>query len=54
MRQQWLRQKRLFEEPAPAAPPVQLSPQTQEQLREALFQWFQGLAKASQGRHGDE
>ena len=54
MRQQWPRQKRLFEEPAPAAPPVKLPPQTQEQLREILFQWFQALAKANQGRCGDE
>lgn len=53
-RQQWLPQRRLFEEPAPAAPPVQLPPQTQDQLREVLFQWFQALAKASQGRRCDE
>ncbi len=52
-RQKWLRQKRLFEEPA-AAPPVQLSPQTQERLREVLFQWFQALAKANQRRRHDE
>lgn len=54
MRQQRLRQKRLFDDPAPAAQPVQLPPQIQEQLREVLFQWFQALAKASQGRLGDE
>ena len=55
-RQQWLRQKRLFEESAPAAPHVRLPPQTQEQLQEALLQWFQALAKAkaSQGRRCDE
>ena len=54
MRKQWLRQKRLFEESVPAAQPVQLPPQIQEQLREVLFQWFQALAKASQWRLGDE
>lgn len=53
-RRQWLRQKELFEELVPAVPPVQLPQQTQEQLREVLLQWFQALAKASQGRRGDE
>jgi len=54
MRQQRLRQKRLFEEPAPAAPPVQLPPQIHEQLLAVLLQWFQALAKISQGGPGDE
>jgi hypothetical protein len=38
------RQQQLFEEP-PAIPAVRLPPDVQEQLRQALVQWMQALAK---------
>jgi len=37
-------QQQLFEEP-PAVPAVRLPPYVQEQLRQALVQWMQALAK---------
>ena len=38
------RQQQLFEE-SPAVPAVRLPPDVQEQLRQALVQWMQALAK---------
>jgi len=38
------RQQQLFEEP-PAVPAVRLPLRVQEQLRQALVQWMQALAK---------
>ncbi len=38
------RQQQLFEEP-PAVPAVRLPVNVQEQLRQALVQWMQALAK---------
>ena len=38
------RQQQLFEEP-PAVPAVRLPREVQEQLRRALVQWMQALAK---------
>ena len=45
------RQQQLFEEP-PAVPTVRLPPDVQEQLRNALVQWMQALAKMI--REGDD
>jgi hypothetical protein len=47
------RQRRLFEE-TPATLAVPLPPEVQEQLRQALVQWMQALAKAIGEAHGDE
>lgn len=48
------RQRQLFEEP-PAAPAVRLPLEVQEQLRQALVQWMQALAKTIRKEEvGDE
>lgn len=47
------RQRQLFEE-APTVPTVQLSLDVQEQLRQALVQWMQALAKMIHEEGGDE
>jgi hypothetical protein len=47
------RQRQLFEE-VPAVPAVQLPLDVQEQLRQALVQWMQALAKIIQEEAGDE
>ena len=47
------RQRRLFEEP-PAAPAVRLPLDVQEQLRQALVQWMQALAKMIHEEDDDE
>jgi hypothetical protein len=41
------RQQQLFEEP-PAVPAVRLPLEVQQQLRQALVQWMQALAKKNQ------
>jgi hypothetical protein len=43
----------MFEE-APAVPAVQLPLDVQEQLRQALVQWMQALAKMIHKEGGDE
>ena len=47
------RQKQLFEE-LPAVPAVRLAQEVQEQLRQALVQWMQALAKMIREKDGDE
>ena len=47
------RQQQLFEEP-PAVPAVRLPLDVQEQLRQALVQWMQALAKIIQKEGSDE
>ena len=47
------RQRQMFEE-APAVPAVRLPWDVQEQLRQALVQWMQALAKMIQKEGGDE
>jgi hypothetical protein len=47
------RQRQLFEE-VPAVPAVPLPLDVQEQLRQALVQWMQALAKIIQEEAGDE
>ena len=47
------RQQQLFEEP-PAVPAVRLPLDVQEQLRHALVQWMQALAKMIREGDGDE
>ena len=48
-------QRQLFEEEVPAVPVrVQLSPKVQEQLRQALTQWMQALAKRIHEEDGNE
>jgi hypothetical protein len=47
------RQRKLFEE-APAVPTVRLPLDVQEQLRQALVQWIQALAKMIHEEGGDE
>ena len=47
------RQRHLFEEP-PAVPAVRLPLDVQEQLRQALVQWMQALAKMMHEEGGDE
>jgi hypothetical protein len=47
------RQGRLFDE-RPALPAVALPPEVQEQLRQALVQWMQALAKTIRKEDGDE
>ena len=46
-------QLQLFEEPL-AAPVIRLPLNVQEQLRQALVQWMQALAKMIQKEGGDE
>jgi hypothetical protein len=47
------RQQQLFEEP-PAVPAVPLPRDVQEQLRQALVQWMQALAKLIREEDGHE
>jgi hypothetical protein len=47
------RQQQLFEEP-PAVPAVRLPLDVQEQLRQALVQWMQVLAKLIREEDGHE
>ena len=47
------RQQQLFEEP-PAVPAVRLPLDVQEQLRQALVQWLQAVAKRMREEAGDE
>ena len=47
------RQRQLFEEP-PAVPAVRLPRDVQEQLRQALVQWMQALAKMIHEEDDDE
>jgi hypothetical protein len=47
------RQQELFQEP-PAVPAVRLPPDVQEQLRRALVQWMQALAKTIREEGDDE
>ena len=47
------RQQQLFEEP-PAVPAVRLPLDVQEQLRQALVQWIQTLAKMIREENDDE
>jgi hypothetical protein len=47
------RQRKLFEE-ASAVPAVRLPLDVQEQLRQALVQWMQALAKMIHEEGGDE
>ena len=47
------RQRHMFEE-VPAVPAVRLPLDVQEQLRQALVQWMQALAKMSHEEGGDE
>jgi hypothetical protein len=46
-------QRQLFEEP-PAVPAVRLPLDVQQQLRHALVQWMQALAKMIREEDGDE
>jgi hypothetical protein len=46
-------QQQLFEEP-PAVPAVRLPPEVQKQLRQALVQWMQALAKIIREENDDE
>lgn len=48
-----MRQRRLFEE-SPAVPAVRLPQEVQQQLRQALVQWMQALARAINEEGGDE
>jgi len=47
------RQRHLFEE-TPAVPAVRLPLEVQEQLRQALMQWMQALAKMIREEGADE
>ena len=47
------RQRQLFEE-VPAVPAVRLPLDVQQQLRQALVQWMQALAKMIHEEAGDE
>jgi hypothetical protein len=47
------RQRQLFEK-APAVPAVRFPLDVQEQLRQALVQWMQALAKMMHEEGGDE
>ena len=47
------RQRQMFKE-APAVPAVRLPLDVQEQLRQALVQWMQALAKMIHEEGGDE
>lgn len=46
-------QRRLFDAP-PALPVVRLPPDVQAQLRHALVQWMQAVAKRLRAEGGDE
>ena len=46
-------QQQLFEEP-PAVPTVRLPLDVQQQLRQALIQWMQALAKTIREENDDE
>ena len=48
-----IRQRRLFDE-TPAVPAVPLPQEVREQLRQALVQWMQALAKTIDEEGGDE
>lgn len=47
------RQQQLFEKP-PNVPPVRLPLEVQQQLRQALMQWMQALAKMIREEDDDE
>jgi hypothetical protein len=47
------RQRQLFEEP-PLVPAVRFPPNVQDQLRQALVQWMQALAKTIQKEEHDD
>lgn len=47
------RERRLFDE-TPTLPAVALPPEVREQLRQALVQWMQALARTIYQEHGDE
>jgi hypothetical protein len=47
------RQRQLFEEPL-ALPPVRLPLDVQQQLRQAMVQWMQALAKVIADEESDE
>ena len=47
------RQQRLFDE-TPAIPVIRLAPEVQDQLRQALVQWMQALAKTISEEYSDE
>jgi len=47
------RQRQLFEEPL-ALPPVRLPLDVQQQLRQAMVQWMQSLAKVISEEESDE
>ena len=49
-----IRQRRLLFEQTPAVPTVRLPPEVQSQLRQALVQWMQALAKQINEEDGDE
>jgi hypothetical protein len=48
------RQRQLFEEPPPAVPAPRFPPEVQDQLRLALVQWMQALAKTIQKEEHDD
>ena len=48
-----IRQRRLFDE-TPAVPVLRLSQEVRDQLRRALVQWMQALAKTIGEEDGDE
>lgn len=47
-------QQQLFEGPPPAVPAVRLPIDVQQQLRQALVQWMQALAKMIREEDDDE
>jgi hypothetical protein len=49
-----IRQRQLFEEPPPAVPAARFPPDVQDQLRLALVQWMQVLAKTIQKEEHDD
>ena len=49
-----IRQRRLFDESTPAVPTVPLPQEVRAQLRQALVQWLQALAKTINKEDGDE
>ena len=48
-----IRQRQLFEE-LPTVPAVRFSPNVQDQLRQALVQWMQELAKTTRKEEHDD
>lgn len=52
-RQRAMRQRGLFEE-SPVVPTVRLPQEVQENLKQALVQWMQALAKKIHEEEGDE